>query len=167
MSVRVGQWLGSLPPLPPTYPTIPEDPQMGRPSNPKPIVEPSQQPPTGYDKSITTYPDMTGYNTSYTEASTDYNYSDPSYDPYLQAILQNSLYPPPFPYTYQHSGSTNPGYPYTVVPQPQPPEQAPIEAINKALERAEQIQRQAKKNEQRTSKIFKKLSKIINGKKDD
>ncbi|MFS7918339.1 hypothetical protein Hanom_Chr03g00199821 [Helianthus anomalus] len=26
MSVRAGQWSGSLPPLPPTYSTIPEDP---------------------------------------------------------------------------------------------------------------------------------------------
>ncbi|XP_022003523.1 vegetative cell wall protein gp1-like [Helianthus annuus] len=28
MSMRAGQWSGSLPPLPPSYPTVPEDPQM-------------------------------------------------------------------------------------------------------------------------------------------
>ncbi|MFS8034216.1 hypothetical protein Hanom_Chr17g01578591 [Helianthus anomalus] len=59
MLVRVGQWSGSVPTLPPTYPTIPEDSQMGGPSNPEPIVEPPQQPPTGYDNPIPTYPDIT------------------------------------------------------------------------------------------------------------
>ncbi|MFS7987835.1 hypothetical protein Hanom_Chr11g01027521 [Helianthus anomalus] len=58
MSVRTGQWSGSLPPLPPTYPTIPEDPQMGGPSNPEPMVEPPQKPPIGYDNPILTYPNI-------------------------------------------------------------------------------------------------------------
>ncbi|XP_022007650.1 leucine-rich repeat extensin-like protein 5 [Helianthus annuus] len=137
MSVRSGQWSGSLPPLPPTYPTIPEDPQTGGPSNPTPIVELPQPPPTAYD-------------------------------PYLQAVIQNALYPPPFPLTYQNPGYPNPGYPYPVFPQPQPSQQQlPIEAINQVLERAEQIQQQAEKNEQRMSKIFKKLSKIVKGRRDD
>ncbi|XP_021990802.1 extensin-like [Helianthus annuus] len=165
MSVFAGKWSGSLPPLPPTYPTIPEDPQMGGPSNPEPIIKPPQQPPMGFDNSIPTYPNMTGYDTSYTADPMDYNYSAPSYDPYLQAVVHNALYPSHFPFVYPNTGYPNYGYQYPVVPQPQPPQQ--IEAINQALEQAEQIQRQAKKNERRISKIFKKLSKIIKGKKDD
>ncbi|XP_035836037.1 alpha/beta-gliadin clone PW1215-like [Helianthus annuus] len=142
---------------------------MGGPSNPEPVVELPQQTPMGFNNPFPTYPDMTGYDTSNTATPMDYNYSALSYDPYLQAVVHNSLYPSPFPYaypyTYQYPGSTNPRYPYPVVPQPQPHQQ--IEAINQALERVEQIQRQDEKNERRTSKIFKKLSEIIKGKKDE
>ncbi|MFS7997376.1 hypothetical protein Hanom_Chr12g01141051 [Helianthus anomalus] len=59
MSVHAGQWSSSLLPLSPTYPTIPADPQMGGPSNTIPVVEPTQQPPLGFDNSIPTYQDTT------------------------------------------------------------------------------------------------------------
>ncbi|XP_022032306.1 extensin-like [Helianthus annuus] len=147
MSVRAGQWSGSLPPLPPTYPTITEDQQMGGPSNVEPVIMTPQQPPMGFDNPIPTYPDMTGYDTSYTTAPMDFNYPAPSYDPYLQAVVHTALYPSPFPPAYPNTGYPNYGYQYPVVPQPQPQPLQQLEYINQALERAEQIQRQAEKNE--------------------
>ncbi|MFS8017547.1 hypothetical protein Hanom_Chr15g01381691 [Helianthus anomalus] len=96
MSVRAGQWSGSLPPLPSIYPIIPKDPQMGGPSNTEPVVELPQLPPLGFDNPIPTYPDTTGYNTSFL-ASMDFNYPAPSYDPYMQVVVHNALYPSSFP----------------------------------------------------------------------
>ncbi|MFS8034510.1 hypothetical protein Hanom_Chr17g01582001 [Helianthus anomalus] len=122
----------------------------------------------GFDNPIPMYSDMTGYDTSYTATPVDYNYSAPSYDPYLQVVVHNALCPSSFSPTCLNTRYPNYGYQYPIVPQQQPPpHQAHIEAINQALERAEQIQRQVERNERRTSKIFKKLSKIIKGRKDD
>ncbi|MFS7970376.1 hypothetical protein Hanom_Chr09g00820261 [Helianthus anomalus] len=84
MSIRIGEWSGSLPPLPPSYPPIPEDPQIGGPSNTSHITEP---PPTGFDNPIPTYPNMIGYDSSYATATTDYTYPAPSYDPYILAVI--------------------------------------------------------------------------------
>ncbi|MFS7926059.1 hypothetical protein Hanom_Chr04g00292531 [Helianthus anomalus] len=81
---------------------------MGGPSNLDPIVELPQPPPRSYDNPIPTYPDTTGYNNPYNATTTDYNYSAPAYDPYLQAVIQNALYPPPFPPTYKNPGYPNP-----------------------------------------------------------
>ncbi|MFS7919461.1 hypothetical protein Hanom_Chr03g00212931 [Helianthus anomalus] len=123
MLVRAGQWSSSLPPLPQTYPTITEDPQRGGPSNSEPVVDPlqqsfAQQPPLGFDNPIPTYPDVTGYDASYSATLMDYNYTAPSYDPYLQAVMHNALYPSPFPPAYPNVGYPNYGYQYPLVPQP-------------------------------------------------
>ncbi|MFS7944203.1 hypothetical protein Hanom_Chr06g00509301 [Helianthus anomalus] len=173
ISVRVRQWSGSLQPLPPTYPTytIPEDPQMGGPSSAEPVVELhpqpfAQQPPLGFDNPMPTYPDLTGYGTSYSTVPMDFNYPSPSYDPYMQAIMHNALYPSPFTFAYPNTGYPNYGYQYPIVPQPQPQPLPQLQAINKALERAEQIQHQAEWNQKRTSEFFKKLTKLVKGKKD-
>ncbi|KAJ0469117.1 hypothetical protein HanIR_Chr14g0704411 [Helianthus annuus] len=123
-------WSGSLLPLPSSYPSIPEDTQMSGPSNTAPITE---SPSTGYDNPIPTYLNLTGSDTTYTAAATDYNYPAPSYDPYMQAVIQNDLYPPTFPPSYQNPGYPNPGYLYPVIPQPpQPPpqQQLPLKVIN-------------------------------------
>ncbi|XP_021995942.1 extensin-like [Helianthus annuus] len=154
MSVRMGPWSSPLPPMPQTYPPIPEDPQMGGPSNTVPVVDPTPQtfvqpPPSGFDNPIPTYPDMTGY------------------DPYMQAVIHNALYPSPYPPAYPTTRYPNYGYQYPAMPQPQPLPPPQIETLNQALERVKQLQRQAEKNEKKTSKIFKKLNKMYRGKKDE
>ncbi|XP_022041118.1 protein transport protein SEC31-like [Helianthus annuus] len=90
-----------LPPLPQTYPPIPEDPQMGGPSSTAPVVDPTpatfvQPTPSGFDNSIPTYLDMTGYDPLNPTTPIDYNYQAPSYDPYMQAVVHNALYPSSF-----------------------------------------------------------------------
>ncbi|MFS8032239.1 hypothetical protein Hanom_Chr17g01555251 [Helianthus anomalus] len=145
MSVRMGQWSGSLPPLTQTYPTIPEDPQMGGPSNTVPVVDPTPQtfvqpPSSGFDNPILTYPLTTGYDPFKPTTPIDFNYPAPAYDPYTQAVIHNALYPSHLPPAYPTTGYPNYGYQYPDVPQPQPQPQPQIEAINQALERAGQLQ---------------------------
>ncbi|MFS7931926.1 hypothetical protein Hanom_Chr04g00361731 [Helianthus anomalus] len=136
MSVRLGPWSSPLPPLPPTYPPIPEDAQMGGPSNTAPVVDPTRvtfaqpPPPSGFDNTIPTYPDTSGYNPFSPSTLVDYNYQEPSYDPYMQAVAQNAYYPSPFPPAYPAMGYPNYGYPHPVVPQPQPLPPPQLEAIN-------------------------------------
>ncbi|XP_021991651.1 extensin-like [Helianthus annuus] len=107
MSLRAREWSSSLPPLPPSYPSILEDPQMGGRCHTTPAVDPA---PVGYDNPIPTYPNPTGFDIPYAAAAADYAYPAPSYDPYLQAVIQNALHPPPFPPTYQNPGYPNAGY---------------------------------------------------------
>ncbi|MFS7987836.1 hypothetical protein Hanom_Chr11g01027531 [Helianthus anomalus] len=109
MSVHLGPQSSPLPPLPQTYPPIPEDPQMGRPSNTAPVLDPTPQtfvqpPPSGFDNLIPMYPDMTVYDPLNPTKPIDFNYQAPSYDPYMQAVVHNALYPPPFPSAYPTTG---------------------------------------------------------------
>ncbi|XP_022030772.1 extensin-like [Helianthus annuus] len=88
------------------YPYIPEDPQIGGPSNPAPVIDTTPAtfapppPPTGFENPIPTYPAATGYNPFEPSASMGYNYREPSYNPYAEAIVYNVLYPSPFPPAY-------------------------------------------------------------------
>ncbi|XP_021971789.1 extensin-like [Helianthus annuus] len=140
MSMRSGPRSRPLPPLPPTYPPIPKDPQMGRPSNTTPVVDPTPAtfaqppPPIGFDNLIPTYLVTSRYNPLEPSTPVDYNYQTPPYDPYIQAIVHNALYPSPFPPAYPTTGYLNYGYSYPTVPQPQPLPPPQFEAINQALE---------------------------------
>ncbi|MFS7939316.1 hypothetical protein Hanom_Chr05g00450261 [Helianthus anomalus] len=170
MSMRSGLQSSPLPQLPQTYPPILEDPQMGGPSNTTLVVDPTpatfvQPPPSGFDNLIPTYLDMTGYDALNPTTPIDYNYQAPSYDPYMQAVVHNALHPSPFPPAYPATGYPNYGYQYPAVPQPKPLPPPQLQALNQALERAEQIQRHAEKTERKTNKFFKKLSKLFEGKK--
>ncbi|MFS7988081.1 hypothetical protein Hanom_Chr11g01030381 [Helianthus anomalus] len=145
---------------------------MGGPSNVVLVVDLTSQnfvqpPPSGFDNPIPTYPDTTGYNPFNPSMPIDYNYQAPAYDPYLQVVVYNALYPSPFPHAYLATRYPNYGYKYPVVPQLQPHPPSQIEAINQALERVEQIQRQAEKTKRKINKFFKKLSKLVRGKKDE
>ncbi|XP_021991488.1 extensin-like [Helianthus annuus] len=146
MSVRMRQRSGSLPPLLQAYLPIPKDPQIGGPSNAVPVVDLTPQnfvqpPPSGFDNPIPTYTDTTGYHPFNPSTPIDYNYQAPAYDPYLQVVVHNALYPSPFLPAYLATRYPNYGYKYPVVPQPQPQPPPKIEAFNQALERVEQIQR--------------------------
>ncbi|XP_022019701.1 leucine-rich repeat extensin-like protein 3 [Helianthus annuus] len=173
MSMCLGPRSSPLPPLPPTYPPIPEDPQMGGPLNTTAVVDPTPTtfaqppPPLGIDNPIPTYPATSGYNPFEPSPLIGFNYKAPQYDPYMQAVAQNAYYPSSFPPAYPPTGYPNYGYQYPAVPQPQPLPLQQLEAINQTLERVENVQRKAEKNEKKTGKFFKKLTKLIKGKKDE
>ncbi|MFS7986604.1 hypothetical protein Hanom_Chr11g01012311 [Helianthus anomalus] len=104
---------------------------MSRPSNVAPVINTTpatfapQPHPVGFENPIPTYPYVTGYNPFEPQASTGYNYQPPAYDPYIEAVAYNALYPSPFPPTYP-TGYPTYGYQYPppqAHPQPQPPPQ--------------------------------------------
>ncbi|MFS7960948.1 hypothetical protein Hanom_Chr08g00709021 [Helianthus anomalus] len=147
MSVRGGPQTSLLPPLPPTYPPIPEDPKMGGPSNTTPVVDTTPAtfaqppPPVGFDNPIPSYPATSRHNPFEPLPPVDFNYQAPLYDPYLQEVVHNDLYPSPFPPAYPPTSYPNYGYEYPAVPQPQPPPPQQLESINQALERVEDVHR--------------------------
>ncbi|MFS8031936.1 hypothetical protein Hanom_Chr17g01551721 [Helianthus anomalus] len=125
---------------------------MGGPSNTTPVVDPTPLafaqplPPLGFDNPIPTYLATSGYNPFEPSPQVDLNYQGPSYDPYMQAVVHNALYPSPFPPAYPPTGYPSYGYQYPAVPQPHPLPPQQLEAINQALERVEGVQRRAEKS---------------------
>ncbi|MFS7914592.1 hypothetical protein Hanom_Chr02g00155231 [Helianthus anomalus] len=142
---RMGPWSSPLPPFPPSYPPIPKDPQMGGPSNtihgvdPTPVTFAQPPPLVGFDNLIPSYLAMSRYNPFEPTPPIDFNYQGPSYDPYMQAIIHNTLYPFPFPPAYPPTGYPSYGYQYPAVPQPQPLPPQQLETITQTLERVEDV----------------------------
>ncbi|XP_022003246.1 extensin-like [Helianthus annuus] len=125
MSVRGGPRFSS-PRGSSSYPPIPEDPQMGRPSNAAPEVEPPPvsyappEPPMGFDNPIPTYPGSSGYNLF--ENPSGYPSDYKSQYPYLTDTQYHHLYPSSYPPVLP-TGYPVPGYQYPPYRQPPPPPQ--------------------------------------------
>ncbi|MFS7954210.1 hypothetical protein Hanom_Chr07g00627591 [Helianthus anomalus] len=142
MSVRGGPRISS-PQASCNYPPIPEDPQMGGPSHAvleidtTPATFAPPPPPMGFENPIPTYPEMIGYNPFKPQAPTGYNYQSPAYDPYVEAVTFNALYPSSFPPAYP-TGYPVQGYqcpPFQPQPQPQlPPQQQQQEILQRVEE---------------------------------
>ncbi|XP_035830746.1 extensin-like [Helianthus annuus] len=154
------------------YPPIPEDPQMGGPSHAVPKIDTTPAtfapppPPMGYENPIPTYPRPTGYKPYEPQAPTGYHYQPPAYDPYVEAVNYNALYPSPFPPAYP-TGYPVQGYqypPYQQQPQPQPP---PKQQQHGIFQRLEEVERRAEERDRKANKFFKGLVKLIKGKKHD
>ncbi|MFS7984514.1 hypothetical protein Hanom_Chr11g00987331 [Helianthus anomalus] len=159
MSVRGGVRI-STPQNSSNYPPIFEDPQMGGPSNTVPKIDTAPAtfspppPPVVYENLIPAYRDTTGYNPFEPQAHTGYNYQQPAYDPYVEAVNYNALYRSPFPPAYP-TGYPAYGYQYPQPQtqqqpqqQPQPPPQQP--QTQEILQRLEEVEHRVEERERKT-----------------
>ncbi|MFS8009310.1 hypothetical protein Hanom_Chr14g01283221 [Helianthus anomalus] len=154
-------------------PSYPRDPQMGGPSKAAPMIDTTPAtfaqppPPVGFENPIPTYPVATEYNPFDPSTPMGYNYQAQRTTPMQKRSYTMLCTNYPFPPCLPSNSYPNYGYPYPAPPQPQPLPPQQLEAINKALERVEDVQRRAERSGKKTGKFFKKMTKLIKGKKDE